>query len=351
MPATPRSATIGDANDATDATYGADANGLICGFRFAVGAPAVPIDSVRAVRWLADAPPAGEFLWLHLSLSHAASLGWLRAHAAFDDAFYEALADGSRSTRIERLGDSIFAVLNDVTYDFAFEASDVASLWVNARAQLVISARRRPLRSVDRLRIAVKRGESMASAAALLDHLLRDQADELQHIVRQAGERVDDIEDALLVGRTERLGAELAQLRRMSVRLQRLLAPEPNAFFRMLASPPAWLADDDRQRLRQANEEFAVVVRDIGALQERIKLLQEESAARVAEQNNRTLFILTMVTVLALPINLVSGLLGMNVGGVPFNQHTHGFWWVLVLILFLTIAMARVALRRLGPRG
>jgi zinc transporter len=34
----------------------------------------------------------------------------------------------------------------------------------------------------------------------------------------------------------------------------------------------------------------------------------------VGEQTNRSVFTLTMVTVLALPINLVAGLLGMNVG-------------------------------------
>jgi len=136
----------------------------------------------------------------------------------------------------------------------------------------------------------------------------------------------------------------------VSVRLQRLLAPEPGAFLRMLSHPPPWVGTDDRQRLQQASEEFSVVLRDIGALQERIKLLQDESGARVAEENNRSLFILTMVTVLALPINLVSGLLGMNVGGVPFNQHPLGFWLVLGLIAAITAAIAWLAVRRLGPR-
>ena len=63
----------------------------------------------------------------------------------------------------------------------------------------------------------------------------------------------------------------------------------------------------------------------MGMLQERIKLLQEEIAAQVNENNNRSVFILTMVTVLALPINIVAGLLGMNVGGMPLAQHEHGF--------------------------
>jgi zinc transporter len=49
------------------------------------------------------------------------------------------------------------------------------------------------------------------------------------------------------------------------------------------------------------------VLNDLATLVERIKLLQEELAAKLNEQTNRTLFTLTMVTVLALPINIVAG--------------------------------------------
>jgi zinc transporter len=332
--------------------YGGDVNGLICGFRFLSDRTVQPIDTSQAVGLLADGhrDASRGFIWLHFNLSHAAAEPWLRAHSGLDETFYEALHEGSRSTRIERVLDALFAVVNDITFGFAFEASDVATLWISARAHAVVTARRSPLRAVDALRTAVKRGDYVSSAAALLDHLLRDQADALQRIARKASDRVDDIEDALLAGRTERLTAELARLRRMSVRLQRLLAPEPSAFFRMLANPPEWVSPADRQRLQQASEEFSVVLRDIAALQERIKLLQDESATRVAEQNNRSLFILTMVTVLALPINLVSGLLGMNVGGVPFNQHPMGFWMVVGLIALITLVIVWFAVRRLGPR-
>lgn len=336
-------------------TYGADANGLICGFRFAEHGAVEPVDTAAALRWLdhANAPPRapGEFLWLHFNLSHVAAERWLRDHAGLAETFFEALNEGSRATRMERTQDAILAVLNDVTYDFAFEASHVATLWLAARADLVVTARRSPLRSVDRLRVAVGRGHpAVTSAATLLEHLLRQQADELQDIARKAGERVDEMEDRLLGGRDTRVAGDLAQIRRMSVRLQRLLAPEPSALFRVLGNAPDWLHHRDRQRLHQASEEFAVVMRDIGALQERAKLLQEESAARVAEQNNRSLFTLTMVTVLALPINLISGLLGMNVGGVPFNGEGLGFWVVVALIAVVTALIARLALRRLAPQ-
>ncbi|REN19800.1 magnesium transporter CorA, partial [Mycobacterium tuberculosis] len=88
-------------------------------------------------------------------------------------------------------------------------------------------------------------------------------------------------------------------LRRLLVRLQRLLAPEPAALFRLLQGPPTWMSEPDAQALRGSTEEFSVVLRDMQALQERIKLLQEEIAANVNEDNNRSLFVLTVVTVLA----------------------------------------------------
>jgi zinc transporter len=53
-----------------------------------------------------------------------------------------------------------------------------------------------------------------------------------------------------------------------------------------------------------------------------------------------------MVTVLALPINLVAGLFGMNVGGIPLNRHPYGFFLVLGPLLVLTVFLAYWALGR-----
>ena len=78
------------------------------------------------------------------------------------------------------------------------------------------------------------------------------------------------------------------------------------------------MSEDDVNELRQSTEEFSVSLSDTDTLQERIKLLQEEVSALVQEQNNRSLFVLSLFTVLALPVNMMAGFFGMNVGGIPF---------------------------------
>jgi zinc transporter len=99
------------------------------------------------------------------------------------------------------------------------------------------------------------------------------------------------------------------------------------------------------QELREASEEFSVVLRDMVSLQERIKLLQEEVAAQVNEENNRSLFVLTIVTVLALPINIIAGLLGMNVGGIPLSDHPHGFLIIVGVVITFTVVAGWLAFR------
>src|SRR5439155_8702331 len=182
-----------------------------------------------------------------------------------------------------------------------------------------------PARSIT----SVEAGQVVRSPIEILSRLFRDQAGVIVDIVRKATERVNPMEQRLLAKRVSVSRSELGSLRRMLVRLQRLLSPEPAAFFRLLSRPPAWISEDKLQNLQQSAEKFSTAISDAAAVVERVKQLQEELAALVSEQTNRTLFLLTMVTVLALPINLVAGLFGMNVGGIPLAQHPYGFFLVL----------------------
>ncbi len=329
-------------------TYGALPNGLICGYVFPVSGGGRSIGLAQAVDWLRDPPDAAQsgFIWLHFDLSDASAKSWMESNLPLVPEFFDALQQGSRSTRIEDAQDNLIAVINDVAYEFSFDPSEIETLWMTVSPRLAVSARVHPLRSVDQLRESVKQGARFVSSVALLNHLLEDQGAVLVRIVREATLKVDSIEDSLLRAGRKEQRSELSRLRRVLVRLQRLLAPEPGALFRLLRQPPPWIAAHDLDELRQSTEEFSLVLRDLNALQERIKLLQEEIAAQVGEQTNRSLFTLTMVTVLALPINITTGFFGMNVGGIPLAEARHGFTVVVVFVALLTAAAAWWAFKR-----
>jgi len=323
-----------------------DLYGLLYGFVFRAGEPGREIDSAQALRWMAAPREPDEFLWLHLNLAHAACERWMKSHLGLPESFFETLREGSRSTRIEYVDNALLAVVNDVVFNFGMVSSDVSTMWACASNHLLVSARLQPLHSVDKLRTSVKLGELFHSPIELLVHLLRDQGDLLTQIVRETNMSVDRIEDQLLSQRLSDNRAELSAMRRVLVWLQRLLALEPGSLLRLLNRPPEWLQEQDMRQLRAATEEFSLIISDLVALGERIKLLQEEIAAKLNEQTNRTLFTLTVVTVLALPINIIAGFFGMNVGGIPLADDPHGFWVLVALVATFTVLVGRWAFRK-----
>lgn len=331
--------------------YGSDAHGLICGFSFVPGRPPSGIGLQSCLEQLqswartdAQDGPYGDgtpgFIWLHFNLSDASVKRTLIEELQATPDFLEALDQGSRSTRLENTPQALVAVVNDVAYEFAFDVSEIATLWIQVQPRLLITARTHPLRAIDRLRQSVRQGQTLASTVAMLAELMQDQGRVLEHVVREATDRVDAIEDSLLLGRLAHRRSDLSKLRRVLVRLERLLAPEPGALSRLMRHPPPWISAQDLEELRQTSDEMALVMNDLSGLKERIKLLQEEIAALSSEQSNRSLFALTAVTVLALPINLMAGLMGMNVGGIPFAEDPRGFWFVAGGVLSATGAAA-----------
>jgi zinc transporter len=332
-----------------DTQYGSDHHGVVWAYQFVSGRPGVSITSNQALDIFSNQEQTGQdqLVWLHFSLSNNASIAWLRENFRLPETFYEFLGHEVGSTRIERDDDALVAIFHDVTFDFSFDASEVGATTLCIMPKLFVSIRMKPLRSLDALRALVRKGHAFHSSPELLAHLLQNQVNVLVEIQRRVTENVDEIEDQLLSSRIKATRAELGSMRRLLVRLQRLLAPEPAALFRLLNRPPDWISRDDLLELQHAAEEFSATLGDAAALVERVKLIQEELSAFVNERSGRVLFVLTLVTVLALPINLVAGLLGMNVGGIPFAESASGFAIVVALLVLLTAVLGYQVFTRL----
>lgn len=210
---------------------------------------------------------------------------------------------------------------------------------------MIITARFAPVTMVETL-VAELHHLPLSQPEHLLMWLLAYQEDNVEKIIREASRQVLDIEERLFDHSLRHNRTVLSHIRRKLLRIQSLLVPEPAALFRLLNRPPDWLAADSVRELREFTEEFSLGINDMSNLLERIRLLQEEASAQAVEQNNRTLYWLTVVTVMALPINIITGLFGMNVGGMPFASDPHGFWHLLISAASFTLLLVLLIYRR-----
>jgi len=136
---------------------------------------------------------------------------------------------------------------------------------------------------------------------------------------------VDGLEDELLVAERREIRHQLQILRRQVIGLRRHLSPQRDALSRLMAEEQSWLDGGHKIRIREVADRTIRYVEDLDEVRERAAVIQDELTNRLAEQMNRTIYVLTVVAAILLPLSFVTGLLGINVGGIPGAENKMGF--------------------------
>jgi zinc transporter len=166
------------------------------------------------------------------------------------------------------------------------------------------------------------------SPADLVARLALRAADRLEPLVERMGDSLDDVEEELITGSRKDVGIKLSRLRRTLIGLRRLIWPQRDVLSTLEIEELSFLTARDRVRLREAGGRTARLGDELQALSERAVLVHEQILDTRAEIMNRTMLILAAVTVVFMPLTVISGMLGMNLAGIPFADSEYAFWTV-----------------------
>jgi len=304
-------------------------HGLICGFAMLpdqriqdlVGSA---LDDVLA--------PSAAKVWLHFNARISYARDWIQHCEQMPETVRRFLLDADDHKCLERSGAGLIAVISDIRYDFGFDFDPdrIATLRFYLDRYCLISTRQQPSSATDQLRAEIKQGRYFDSTAKLMIDLFESQVEKLNQTITRACGMLNGFEDQVLAGRMRGQHAQLGAIRRLAVRLHHHFAPEYRMLQRLGRRPPDWFSESDSIALQDVVEAFGDLVDDLVETQERAKLLQEELAARMAEETSSNLYIVSLFTALLLPPSLIAGIFGMNVAGLPGLKDEMAFWWVML---------------------
>ncbi|MET3925516.1 CorA family divalent cation transporter [Devosia sp. 2618] len=177
------------------------------------------------------------------------------------------------------------------------------------------------------------------SPADLVSRLGLRAADRLEPLVERLGDRLDEIEESLIIQNTSKAQGKLSHLRRTLISFRRLVWPQRDVLNTLEIEDLSHFTARDRLRLREASARSARLGDELQALSERAVLVHEQIIDARAEQMNRTMLVLAAVTVVFMPLTLLTGALGMNVAGIPFSDNPHAFWVVCVALFVLSLTL------------
>ena len=291
------------------------------------------VDGPATKRWSgADGP-----LWVVLDRTQEQTPAWLREVMGLPELTRESLLAEDTRPRSVIWAEGMLTILRGVNVNPGAEPDDMVTVRVWVDKDRVICLRGRRLFALEDVRSRLDRGHGAKTPGGILVQLTDALTDRMRDVVNNQEEMVDDVEEAVGTMSGVDLRAKLAVPRRQAMTLRRYLSPQRDAIARLSTEPSDLLDSADRMRLREVADELTRLVEELDLLRERSTLIQEQIAAYAAEQMNRTMYILSLVAAIFLPLGFLTGLLGINVGGIPGTQDPLAFWVVCGLLLLLAV--------------
>lgn len=292
-----------------------------------------------------DTPHPGNFSyrWFHFDLTVAETRQTIEAMT--DRVISDALTQTDTRPRCLRYGDGFLLNLRGVNTNPGSDPEDMVSIRMWVQKDLIVSARLRRLMAVVDLRDTFDTGKPPPTVGAFLTKLIHGLTERMDPVIKDLAEQVDDLE-AAAIDDLGSLRSTLAEQRRSTIILRRYIAPQRDAI--------AWLVSDnaregdslfsekERSQIRETADRITRMVEELEAIRDRSAILYDQVSDRRAEEMNRNTLILSIVAAIFLPLGFLTGLLGVNIGGIPGASVPWAFAAFCVILVGLGVALLGV---------
>ncbi|MCV0384240.1 MAG: zinc transporter ZntB [Erythrobacter sp.] len=296
-----------------------------------------PIGWEEAQNWRADAP--GEVLWIHLCRNHPEVEPWLANALDVPEPTAELLTSDQTRPRAFREGSALVATLRGINFNPGAEPEDMISMQLWSDGDRLVTLRRFPLQTPREVVAQIDRGQGPPDAGATITLLAELLIARMSQSIVDMNQVLDDLEDEDPEDDPEGMLSRISNIRRNCLALKRHMAPQHEALEQIARDAPAWFEDHDRREMDESIARLRRYLDDIDISKESAVVLQDELRARSLASSEHATYMLTIVAGIFLPLSFLTGLLGINVGGMPGTDDPRAFWIVVALCMAVLIGL------------
>ncbi len=280
-----------------------------------------------------------QVVWLHIDLSEPSAVSWLENESGLDNNIIGSMTVEETRPRAFKFKNGLLAVLRGVNLNPGNDPEDMVSIRVWLESNRIITVRRRPMVSIQDMIHDLELGEGPATPGEFFTQLIDQLANRIGDFVSTLGEELSDVEDNIETMEASELRNSLGSLRRQIATVRRYLAPQRDALDRMFLIESPLLSERNKASLREESDRVSRYLEDLDLARERAIVLQEAFLSQIAQQQNNRMYVLSIITAVFLPLGFVTGLFGINVGGMPGVDNPIAFWIICALLVVVSIGI------------
>lgn len=300
-----------------------------CLFSYALDGGGAPVNLA------ALAPDDPRFVWIHLNGRHPDTKKILKDDIHLDPLIIKSMLAEETRPRFEQAPQGALLILRGINFNPGPTPEDLVSVRVWITSTRIITVCRRKSKAIADLndRIAENRGPK--TPGEFVTFLLTALNDGIEPVLAELEDLMDRLEETPLDGGDKDLRSDLADMRKQATQFRRHMTPQRDVINILRVSDLSWLTLADKWLLQDNLDRTTRLIEDLDTLRERSQILQDEFYNALSSRLNKNLAVLSVITVVFMPLTFITGLLGMNVAGIPGAHHDYAFGVVCVITIVL----------------
>lgn len=289
---------------------------------------------------ISDAIKADDLAWVHLDGNQTATRDWLQSQLTYlDTIIIDALLAEETRPRIVEFDEGTLLILRGVNLNANADAEDMISirLWIDQHR--IISIQKRPLKATQDIHDRLLAGKGPKNAGDFITMLTARLFERMEPTFSKINEALDDVEEQIIENPSPEERQAISAIRKQSIIFRRYIAPQRDIIAHLRTSEQPWLDATHKRRLQESLDQVTRHLEDLDTMRERAQIIKDELANALADQMNKNMYVLSVIAAIFLPLGFLTGLLGINVGGIPGSENGDAFW------IFMAILTAIVALQ------
>ena len=278
-------------------------------------------------------------VWMHLDYSSPHAYEWIKSTPLLPDGVRDSLQGDSSRPKLVKANGGMLLTLRCINANEGQRPDHMVAIRFYISDRIIVSTRRRRVHAVEAIvEDLAKRMGPLNTADWLVDLC--------EHITEQAGDFIDELQEKIALLEEHLLNertidrVDLADMRRQLIISRRYLAPQRDLFSRLANEKVGWLEADDLRRLQEIADRLGRWLEDLDASIARTSLLADEVNARLTEAMTRRTYIMSIMAMVFLPATFLTGLFGVNLGGIPGGGSEIGFLVFVSLLIALISGLA-----------
>ncbi len=264
--------------------------------------------------------------WVHLDASHPETKQWLEKKISFLDPFIaQTLLADENQPRTTQIDNGVLLILRGVNLNEDADPEDMVSIRMWIEKHRIISVRRRKLKAVADIADKINVGKGPKDAGQFLCMLSARLFERMEPVLAALDEKTDEIEENVLESADVSLREAIIDVRIQAIMFRRYMTPQRDAIGKMRTADLEWLDDIHRRHLQEIYNHVARYVEDLDAIRERAQIVKDELANILTDRLNKNMYVLSVIAAIFLPLGFLTGLLGINVGGIPGAENANAF--------------------------